>query len=348
MKNLFRFLILAIILFGGLGVTAVFADKGATFALKALSSTAAPQNQSYYIFDGEAGARLESSIRIVNTGTAAGVAYIYPVDMTTGQTGGAIFLLRDDPREVTGSWITLEVNEVTLAAGESRDIPFSVLIPADARPGHHLGGIVAEAVMLVDATTVSDSSESASFQVKVQNRNAMAVQVNLPGTAVERMEAVGIVAGGQRGYQTLALGLSNSGNVMLKPSGQLTISDANGRQLQDLHFSLDTFLPETTIYYPLFVENEALPAGEYLAELTLYYGTEREMTRQLNFAITQAEVNQVFDPRGALDAPASAAEAAAAGVSWRDLFLGGLIAFNVALVLVGFILYRRRKQTAAV
>jgi len=345
MKNLLRLFIFAIIiLLGGLGVTAVFADEGASFALQTLNSEAAPQNQSYYILQGQPGATLENTIRVVNAGTAAGSVILYTVDMTTGQTGGSVFRLRDDPQDVVGSWITLAASELTLAAGESRDVPFSVTIPADARAGHHLGGIVAEAVELTEVANASDGADSASFQVKVQSRNAMAVQVNLPGAVVEQIDVLGITAGGQGGHQTLVIGMSNSGNVMLKPTGHLMVSDEEGQQVQNLQFSMDTFLPETAIDYPMYVENEALAAGEYLADLTLQYGEGQESTQQLSFTITEAQVSQVFESRAALDAPASATgNAAEQGMPWQNLALGGLVAFNVALVF-GLVFYRRRKQ----
>ncbi|MBK8989235.1 MAG: hypothetical protein IPM39_24755 [Chloroflexi bacterium] len=95
---------------------------------------------------------------------------------------------------MTGSWITLAANDLTLAAGESREVRFSVTIPTDARPDQHLGGIVAEAVALKEVADVSDDAETTSFQVKVQSRNAMAVQVNLPGAVVEQIDVTGITA----------------------------------------------------------------------------------------------------------------------------------------------------------
>jgi hypothetical protein len=347
MKNLLHLFIFGIILFlSGLSVTAVFAADGANFSLKMVSSQAAPQNQSYYILQGQSGAKLENSIWVINSGTTAGTVRLYAVDMATGQTGGSVFLMYDDPREVTGSWITLAASELTLAAGESREVPFSVTIPADARAGQHLGGIVAETVALEEVVNVNNDAESASFQVKVQSRNAMAVQVNLPGAVMEQIDVMGIAAGGQGGYQTLAIGMSNSGNVMLKPTGRLLVSDDAGTQVQDLQFSMDTFLPETAVDFPLFVENQALPTGEYLADLTLQYGENQESTHQLSFTITEAQVDKAFEGREALEAPASAA--AAEGMSGRDLLVSGLIIFNVALVLflIGLALYRRRKQAA--
>jgi hypothetical protein len=348
MKNpLYLFILGIIVLLNGLGATAVFADQGANFSLQVPISGAASQNQSYYILEGQSGTTLENSIWVINVGTAVGTVQLYPVDMATGNTGGAMFLLRDDARQVTGSWITLADSELTLAAGESREIPFTVSIPPDARAGEHLGGIVAEAVERTETLDVDENVDSASFQVKVKSRNAVAVQVNLPGAVVEQIDVTGITAGGHGGYQTLALSMGNIGNVMLRPTGRLVVSDEAGEQVQDLQFSMDTFLPETAVQYPLFVEDTALAAGEYRADLTLQYGKDKQSAHQLSFTITEAQVTQVFGAREALEAPASAAgKAGEPAQASPGLAMSGLIVFNVilALFLIGFVFNRRRKQ----
>ena len=53
-------------------------------------------------------------IRVVNTGGRTGTAYLYPVDATTGQTSGAVYLSRQSPRHDVGAWITLARSTVTL------------------------------------------------------------------------------------------------------------------------------------------------------------------------------------------------------------------------------------------
>jgi hypothetical protein len=334
---------LILIVMSSLSVTAVLADNGSRFSLQVVSSKAAPQDQSYYILQGQSGKTLENSIQVINTGTEAGTVRLYAVDMVTGQTGGSVFRLREDPIEMTGSWISLAADELTLAAGESRNVPFRIIIPAEARPGHHLGGIVAEAVAQTEVADANNTADAASFQVTMQSRSAMAVQVNLPGAVVEQIDVRGISAGGNSGHQMLAIDMSNSGNVMLKPAGRLIVTDEAGQSLQDLAFSMDTFLPETAVDYPIFVENEALPAGAYQATLTLLYGEGQKSTHEFNFTVTEAQLSQVFGGRDALSAPASAAGSAADS---RNLLVGGLLAFNIALVLifVGFLFYRRRKQ----
>src|SRR5213080_1886070 len=60
--------------------------------------------KSYFIFDSKPGAVVKSSVRVTNVGTEKGNVSLYPVDATTGQTSGAVYLNRDDPRKDVGAW----------------------------------------------------------------------------------------------------------------------------------------------------------------------------------------------------------------------------------------------------
>src|SRR5438045_2971522 len=83
-----------------LGFSIAHADGGqANFGLEpVLYDPSNPLTASYFIFDSKPGIVLKSSVRVSNTGTARGSANLYPVDATTGQTSGAVYLNQNDPR----------------------------------------------------------------------------------------------------------------------------------------------------------------------------------------------------------------------------------------------------------
>src|SRR6266705_1828981 len=138
--------LLGVSLTGVLGSSIAHADGGqANFSLQpVLYDPANPLTQSYFIFDSKPGIVVKSRVRVTNTGTATGSVSLYPVDATTGQTSGAVYLNQDDPRKDVGAWTTLGAQQLTLAAGQSQIVSFQVTIPSTVRPGQHLGGIVAE------------------------------------------------------------------------------------------------------------------------------------------------------------------------------------------------------------
>ena len=278
----------------------------------------------YFVLNLTPGATMQSRVRITNIGTAAGRLALYPVDATTGQTSGVVYYTQNDPRADVGRWITVDAHQLSLDPGKSQIVTFTVSVPHSARPGQHVGGLVAENLAV-------QGSSGSSVAINIQHLSIVAVQVNLPGKAIQRMEATGIRAGGQQGYQILYMSLRNSGTQMLKPSGSLQVTDMAGHQLKHMTMTLDTVLPQTAISYPVYVYGQALGPGRYRAVLSLTYGNPQQtLSRTFTFEITAASVQQVFGNR-ATNAPPPV------GVSWGGnpslLPIAGGIA---ALLLAGF------------
>ncbi len=257
-----------------------------------------PATRSYFVLDTKPGTTLSESIRVTNTGAATGSVRLYPVSATTAQTSGVAYLARNDALHDVASWIKLDVQQLTLAPGQSQIVQFQISIPASAHSGQHVSGITAENL------TLQNGSTKGALHISLQHLSVMAVQVNIPGPTVEQMAVTGIKAGGSSGYQSLLVGMSNTGNQMLKPTGELKVSSAQGLLLQDLPVKMDTFLPDTSINYPIYVQKKALTAGDYQVSLHLNYGHGKTLDYMTKLTITQNQINQAFS-NGPLQAPTS-------------------------------------------
>lgn len=334
---LFISIVLGVSLEAALGFSIAHADSGApNFALQpVVYDPSEPVTESYFVFDSKPGLVIKSRVRVTNTGTMRGSASLYPVDATTGQTSGAVYLNQGDPRKDVGAWITLGAQQVTLDAGQSQIISFQVTIPGTVRPGQHLGGIVAE-----NLTQSSSPQSNSAIQIKVKNLTIIAVQVNLPGTAIEQLAATGVKAGGQNSYQQLLLGLNNTGTIMLKPYGTLQVSTTQGKVLKNISLKLDTFLPQTAINYPIAITGQALGAGDYQATLTLMYGHGQVLHYTIKFTVTQQQVTQVFSTNTSKTQAPPGLGGEGSGFSLWQLILvvGGVFAI---LWVVGNTVYRR-------
>jgi hypothetical protein len=323
-------LIFALLLLGAFSSPVTHAASGtASFGLQPVGyDTSNPLSRSYFIFNARAGATVHSLIRVTNTGTAAGSALLYPVDATTGQTSGTVYRPRDAARIDVANWLTLGLSQVSLAPGQSQVVPFQFVVPSVVRSGQHLGGIVAESM------TQQHSSPKEKLQVTIQHLTIMAVQVNLPGLAVDQLTATGIQAGGAQGYQNLLLGLSNTGTMMLlKTYGSLQITNAQGQILQNLPLRLGTFLPQSSINYPVYVQKKALGVGVYQASLNLIYGHNQLLHSTFKFTITQQQLANVFTSNGPLQAPGNGGLLNL--LTWQNIV--------IALFLIGAALYFGRK-----
>jgi hypothetical protein len=242
-----------------------------SFAVRPVTYTPSnPVTQSYFVLEARPGQVIQSEFRVTNAGTATGTALLYGVDATTGATSGAVYVSRNDPRRDVGRWLKVGVARVTLAPGESRVVPFTLVVPAHVRPGDHLGGIVAENLD-VDGSTPVGAKKGGSFRIRVRHLTIVAVQLALPGARVERLALTAGAFGRMGAYPTLVLALRNAGTVMLKPRGTVRLTNAKGAVIERRAFRLDTFLPRTAIGYPL-VLHENVPPGVYHATVRIVYG----------------------------------------------------------------------------
>jgi hypothetical protein len=270
------------------GPIAKASARGPTFTLKALG---APAAASYFIFDSRPGANARGAIRVTNEGELSGAVKLYGVDAITGQTTGAVYRSRRQPRRDVGAWISMPNHELSLDPGESRVVSFEVRVPPGASDGQHLGGVVAENATL---KTSSRKAGRGSFRIDIRNLSILAVQVDLPGRESEKLRLTSVEPGTAEGFQTLLIGMRNGGNQLVKGSGSIVISGENGEQLKQSKFNVDTFVPRTAVAYPFPVPGQALAAGRYRAAVTVRYGHGHVARLTRWFTISDKQVEQVF------------------------------------------------------
>lgn len=132
------------------------------------------------------------------------------------------------------NWIDVEDKNITLAPSESKEIYFSVKVPQNAEPGWHYAAIF-----------FSPGTPSWS-QVTVVQRLWVLVLVNVPGevniawnvnsfkvwkTSEKIFEETQNFSDFPITFQTL---FQNDGNIHLKPTGKITITDENGEVLKNI------------------------------------------------------------------------------------------------------------------
>ncbi|GCE15224.1 WxL protein peptidoglycan domain-containing protein [Tengunoibacter tsumagoiensis] len=269
---------------GGLFVSAAAHEKGPHFSIEPTFDL--PYNlhpRSYFIYNTTPGAQIIDRLRVTNDGDVRGTVSFYAVDATTAQDSGTMFFHKEDAKHDVGAWISLSQQELTLNAGQSSEVAFTVTVPTNVRPGQHGGGIIAQ-----DLTTHTQKSTTQlnSVEIGLQSLLALGVLINLPGPVVEDLQATGVSYDSGSNYQRVLVDLQNNGNQLLYPSGTLQILDEHKRTLQDLPLSLQTFLPQTSISYPVYMQKIALTAGKrYTAMVHLIYGHEHTLNYTTLFQV---------------------------------------------------------------
>lgn len=332
-KRTYFFILVGLLMF--VGETAVFAQGEPVFSMEAVLD-GAEDGLGYFVFEAEPGTVLSGQVFVKNTGTAVGTARLYAVDTATGNTGGISFRMRQDPVELAGTWIKPASDTVTLNPGTGAMVGFTVMVPDGVRAGQHIGGLVLESQGTEVVVNEPEGENKAAFVVDVQTRSAMAVQVNILGTAVSQIDVTGLRLGGHNDQQILYLQLRNSGNQMLKPTGTIKVLNSNGDTVQHLRFTLGAFLPDSDIEYPIYIENTALGTGDYLGDLRLRYENgSAPQAHQFDFTVSDDINVQIFTPREGLAAPEIAiSNTTNAMPIYRNPWIIGII---IAMILVGIV-----------
>jgi opacity protein-like surface antigen len=337
MRRLLAVIFLALVL----APLAAAAAKQPVFGLRAAGNP----KLGYFVYPLAPGAARVGGVIVSNSGTAAGTVKLFTADATTGRTTGTVYLT-DQKATHTGAWVELAQKSLFLKPGAHKLVRFTVHVPAATKPGQWVGGIVAETSQRV---TGSKSKQKASVQIKIRDLTIVAVQVNVPGPAVNAFKIGGVKTGGQRGFQELVTHVENNGNMLVKPAGTVTVLDSRGATLQTLTFKMDTFLPETAIDYPLLLK-KALAPGDYTANIRVSVpaaggAQARIVTAHPAFSVSKQDVQQVFTSAAPQKPPPGVAAASSSSKTpWA--VIAAAAAGVVLLLILLWLLLRRRKTSA--
>ena len=234
-----------------------------------------PTSFSYFTHYLEPGDTLIDEALVVNEGNLPVRLQVYVAEAMTAINGGTAFGHRKDNYSGAADWITLEVEEVSLRPGETRIVPFTITVPADAPPGDHVAGLLVEALPMVSETGTGDPAEEPQFAIEVVQRVGVAVVIDVPGDRVAELTITDIRLGQQHEQGAIfELAVHNTGNVMVNGHGTLTVTDPSGKELASVPLNMDTVLAgDATFFYidhPLLLTD-----GNYLLHATVEYGALR-------------------------------------------------------------------------
>lgn len=186
----------------------------------------------------EAGKERSEIIKVTNNSDAPITLYSSKEDFIAGDDSGTPTFVK--PQNQTSdiyslsNWISIENQNITLAKGETREVRFSVKVPANGEPGGHYGAIF-----------FSPGAPSGA-QVAVVQRLGVLVLINVPGNIqiAGSMESfrIGKLTGKEfsesESFDSFPISFEtkfkNEGNTHLKPTGKIELVDENGEILKSV------------------------------------------------------------------------------------------------------------------
>ncbi|MBO9534533.1 MAG: hypothetical protein J7513_16290 [Solirubrobacteraceae bacterium] len=239
-------------------------------ALAAVPSSAVADGGVGYRVDGEPGSMLEDGFitlhlgpggsasghfEATNTSRSNAQLSVYSSDGLTGDTTGIVYSDAGYKLKDAGAWLTPSVGGMLLPANSSRRIDFSVRVPANARTGDHVGGIVLE----------QRRTGGAISQVV---RNVVPVLVDVQGGAGTSIDLRSALVSQLPGTDQPAVivKMVNDGRRICRPTLTVALTGPSERGAP-VSRQLDALLPGDGVPFPL-PWPRTLDAGTYQASVT--------------------------------------------------------------------------------
>lgn len=257
---------------------AATAAQSASYGAESVGASPQETEQGWFTLSASPGAVLERSIRLRNTSPNPINFGVSPVAASTMDTGGVSYDANDSRNVGVASWVRFAEPAVTVQPGTSAAVQFTVHVPAEVAAGDHLAGL---AIWDANETPVEErAGEGFGATVSVRSRRVIALQVTVDGPATTALAINGVDAGARPDGAYLLLKLSNTGQRLTKASGIIRVASADFER----PFDVDTFVPGTTIAYPVKWPDHELPrTADVEVELDVIGGDAVRFAGPVNF-----------------------------------------------------------------
>lgn len=232
------------------------------------------------------GVTTETTVKLYNETQDALNLYPEVVSFTAeGETGNPTFDF-EAPLEGVASWFTLPEGPITLEAGERKVVPITITPPEDAEPGGHYATVFfgTSAPNIDDPGSLALSTKLGSlFLLRVFGDIEEAGQISQFGLEGNKNTLSRLPA-------TLFTRFQNKGNIHLRPTGTITITNMLGGDTATLEFNpkKGATLPDTIRRYETVWEKGQVKevTGNFWSKFWTEFSNEKN-----NFALGRYKAN---------------------------------------------------------
>ncbi|WP_426506773.1 WxL protein peptidoglycan domain-containing protein [Dactylosporangium sp. McL0621] len=214
----FRTIAIALGLLAAAGVAApAHAEEGdVAWTVRTASNTYGAERSSYS-YAVNPGGQVKDAMVVANRGKAPLSLAVYPGDGFTTGTGQLDLLTKDKPSIGIGAWLHAGNATVTVAPGQTAEVPFTLDVPGNATPGDYAGGIVT-------ALAQPDSAQG----INVERRLGIAVKLRVGGALHPALAVENLTVDFDGGDATVTYTIHNTGNAILSADQDVSVAGPFG------------------------------------------------------------------------------------------------------------------------
>lgn len=231
------------------------ANSGPQFMLRPADG----EDGSYFTLEAEPGSTHTLTAVLGNVDDEPLTLRTYAGDGFTLVNGGFGVREEADSGDGISSWLDYRAATLELGPGEGIERSFSVTVPEDTEPGQYIAGLVLQ--------TAEPIAVEGSAMFNQIIRKSVAVFITVPGEMTPSFELGTPAIDGNLAGQRVVVPVINTGDVLVKPAGELVLTDASGMAAFTQPFTMGSVYAgmETTLEVPL---PAALPEGDYTVTAT--------------------------------------------------------------------------------
>ena len=239
------------------------------------------------------GTSQQFSVTIKNLNSFEQKYYISSEDIVDVVDGGTPIFADEKKTEKTGmelsGWIKLPVREMTIGAGVSEQLNFTIEVPQEASPGSHFGSIF----ISVDPPEIARNGASVGY--KVANIISLRVAGDANIEASIRQFSTDRFFNGSKNVGFSAR-IENTGNVLIRPVGPVEIRNMLGQKVDTIIFNEEQqsgVFPGRVREFKFKWSGQGTGFGRYEAILSPVYGEDgarKTMSSTVSFWIIPVKI----------------------------------------------------------
>lgn len=274
--------------------------------------------RDWFIYDLKPGETTEDHVVIINYSEVDQYVTVRAYDSEPSNIGGFALSGPNSEQKGIGLWVKLDEEEATLAPGEKKVIRFTITIPETADAGEHSGAVTVQ---------TAPKELKGKSGISIGTRVGARIYETVPGKILKKISLVsfGMTDWEDRGYFQLDLTVKNEGNVTLTPLARLNIAGwglvKRNKIFHDATLQKGFELMRNTEVSTNW-QWERPYFGRYNFQVTMEYEDENNVTQKIT-----TETLSIFI------------------MPWRDATILGSILLFALLLIIGWILYRKKKYS---
>jgi len=290
--------------------------------------------------DTEADASLEFKVQVSNIASKEAVFKIYATDVLSTLRGGWSYPASTEKKQLVGTWFEEPVRSGSLKPGGSAEYSFTMKVPSKIQYGQYIGAIVLEE--FIPAQSVANES-GMSVLSDVYIRQPIQTVINLTEAKATRGIIIDPVYHHieENGLITIYIPHRNTGTILEKPSGILTLRNSSGTIIKSEQYAMDSVYVGTTGLYDMRLP-DLIGSDDYVLTYKITYqggDIEGEYTFRLSPGEVVSNINK--SEQANITYKLSFIEFLYMYWIW---FVVVFIIFLLLLFIIIFLLWKRKKE----